>query len=112
MDREAVGKRVRRSREKLSMSREDFAEKVDISPQFLAEIENNTKGMSAETLCKMCENAGISADYILLGRQYANGLQLPAVEVLRLIPPEYSDKVEELLRVFLDTINIAEDKNT
>ena len=35
-----IGKRLRRQREKINMTREEFAEKACISPQFLAEIEN------------------------------------------------------------------------
>ena len=40
-----IGKRLRRQREKINMSREAFAEKANISPQFLAEIENGKKGI-------------------------------------------------------------------
>ena len=47
---DALGLRIRRCREDIGLTREQFAEQVKISPQFLAEIENGKKGMSAETL--------------------------------------------------------------
>jgi len=39
-----IGKRLRRHRENMNLTREEFAEKANISPQFLAEIENGKKG--------------------------------------------------------------------
>lgn len=62
-----IGKRLRKQREKLNMTREEFAEKAFISPQFLAEIENGKKGMSVTTLYKICSSYNLSADYLLFG---------------------------------------------
>lgn len=62
-----IGKRLRKAREKCNMTREKFAEKAGISPQFLAEIENGKKGMSVTTLYKICLNFDLSSDYILFG---------------------------------------------
>lgn len=110
MDKEIIGKRIRRQREQLSLIREEFSEKVGISPQFLAEIENGKKGMSAETLYKICDTFGISADYILLGRQSANGTPTPAMDMLCNIPTQYTSMVEDILSAFNKTIEIAESK--
>ena len=63
-----IGKRLRKQREKLNMTREEFAEKPGISPQFLAEIENGKKGMSVSTLYKICSSYNLSADILLFGR--------------------------------------------
>jgi transcriptional regulator with XRE-family HTH domain len=108
MDKEIVGKRVRRQRESLSLTRDQFAEQIAISPQFLAEIENGKKGMSAETLCKICERSEISADYLLFGRQSAGSVTTPAVETRCKIPPQYSEMLEEILPAFLHTIQKAD----
>ena len=107
MDKQVIGKRVRRQRERLSLTRDQFAEQIDISPQFLAEIENGKKGMSAETLYKICEKAGASTDYILMGRQSMGEVNTPAVELLAKIPPQYSEIVEDVLKSLLDTIELT-----
>jgi transcriptional regulator with XRE-family HTH domain len=107
MDKTIIGKRVRHHRESLSLTRDQFAEQIAISVQFLAEIENGTKGMSAETLYKICEVSDISADYLLLGRQSA-GSATPAMQTLGKIPPQYSEMLEDVLRAFLRTIEQAE----
>ena len=106
MDKILIGKRVRRQREVSNLTREEFAEKIEISPQFLAEIENGKKGMSAETLYKICQYGGASADYILLG-QTNDGIKTPAVKMLGDIPSEYSAVIEDVLKSFLEAINIA-----
>lgn len=108
MDKVLVGKRVRRQRESLSMTRDQFAEQISISPQFLAEIENGKKGMSAETLQKICERSNASTEYILMGRQSTGDLKTPAAEILHQIPPQYSEVVEDVLRAFLQTIEISQ----
>lgn len=107
MDKIAVGKRLRRHREKLELSREQFAEQISISPQFLAEIENGKKGMSAETLYKICENHEGIVEYLLLGRQSVNGNATPAAQMLTEIPPQYSEIIEDVLRAFIKTIDVA-----
>jgi len=107
MDKKVIGRRIRRQRENLSLTRDEFSERMEISPQFLAEIENGTKGMSAETLFKMCDKFNISADYILLGRQSMDGLQTSGAKLLAKIPAQYSEAVEELLRAFLAAITMA-----
>ena len=108
MDKQIIGRRVRRQREGLSLTRDQFAEQIDISPQFLAEIENGKKGMSAETLYKICEKANASTDYILMGRQSIGEVNTPAVELLSKIPPQYSEIVEDILKSLLDTIELTQ----
>jgi len=111
LDKENIGKRLRRQRENLSLTREAFAEQVEISPQFLAELENGSKGMSVETLHRICKQTDVSADYMLLGRQYAGGAPTPAVEMLCKIPPQHTEAIESILRAFLRTIEMAEHKD-
>lgn len=107
MNKSDIGKRLRRHREKLGLSREQFAEQIGISPQFLAEIENGKKGMSAETLCKICEKYEGIVEYLLLGRQSIGDSSTPAVLMLSEIPPKYSEMIEDVIRAFINTIDLA-----
>lgn len=94
-----IGKRVRRQREKMGMIREKFAEKVGISPQFLAEIENGKKGMSADTLYKICENFNFSADYILFGRVSTENLPTPVSDILNRLSEPYLSYAEDIIEI-------------
>lgn len=62
-----VGKRIRELREKQEMTREELANRVDITAKFLYEVENGKKGMSAGNLYKISVALSTSCDYILFG---------------------------------------------
>ena len=49
------------------MTREDLAEKAEISTKFLYEIEGGKKGLSAESIYKISKALSISSDYLLTG---------------------------------------------
>ena len=62
-----IGARIRETRESARMTREGFAEKVDISTQFLTDIERGRMGASLETVLKICSVLGVTTDTILRG---------------------------------------------
>ena len=61
--------RIRKARENLGYTREKFAEKLDVSVSYLAELERGRTGISVKLLTKVCGVLGLSADYILFGEQ-------------------------------------------
>ena len=65
--RERGGRRIRFRKKALGLSRGSLAEKLDISPQFLADIEYGNKGMSIATLYRLRQILGLTADYGLAG---------------------------------------------
>ena len=97
LDLSESGKRVRRCREHLGYTREQFAEQVGISPQFLAEIENGKKGMSADTLYKICIRFDLSANYILLGQAASDTLSDPVQTILKNFPEKYVLLTEDII---------------
>jgi len=92
-----IGKRIRRSREQLNLTREQFAEQVQISPQFLAELENGKKGMSADTLYKICQRFRLSADYMLFGEISSVKFSNTVNNVVNTFPEPYVTLVEEVI---------------
>lgn len=94
-----IGKRLRRQREKLNMTREQFAEKAGISPQFLAEIENGKKGMSVDTLYKICNNFSISADYLLFGLLSNDTLSDSAKNVINSLSDPFLSYTEDIIQI-------------
>ena len=59
--------RIRKARESLGYTREVFAEKLDVSVSYLAELERGRTGISVKMLIKVCTVLGLSADYVLFG---------------------------------------------
>ena len=62
-------RRIRKAREDLGYTREKFAEKLDVSVSYLAELERGRTGISVKMLVKVCNVLGLSADYVLFGNE-------------------------------------------
>jgi len=98
-----IGSRVRMQREYLGMTREGLCDYVSISPQFLSEIERGIKGVSAETLYKLCDGLGVSADYILMGKEKPTDTS-SIVKTLATLDERYIPLAEDMLKVFVKTV--------
>ena len=61
--------RIRQARENMGYTREVFAEKLDVSVSYLAELERGRTGISVKMLVKVCNVLGLSADYVLFGTE-------------------------------------------
>ena len=100
-----IGLRVRAQREYLGITREGLCNYVNISSQFLSEIERGVKGVSAETLYKLCEGLGVSADYILMGREQQADVST-IIKTISTLDAKYIPLAEDLLKTFIKTVNI------
>ena len=69
LDLKEMGRRIRSKREYFGLSRENLAEALDVSPQFVADIEYGNKGVSIKRLYMLCQILKVSADYILAGER-------------------------------------------
>ena len=67
VDKVMVGSRIRTIRESMHLSREQFAELLNISVSFLSQIERGSKLMSLDKLMEISIKTGFSTDYILFG---------------------------------------------
>ena len=65
-----IGERIKNLRQLHNLTREEVAEKAEISSKFLYEIEKGTKGLSADTLLRIARTLSCSCDYILTGEDY------------------------------------------
>lgn len=60
-----LGDRIKLSRKTLGMTRERLAEKIEVTPRFLADVESGKVGVSLTTLKKICVALSVSADFLL-----------------------------------------------
>lgn len=61
--------RIRKAREDIGYTREKFAELLDVSVSYLAEVERGRTGISVKMLIKVCHVLGLSADFLLFGEE-------------------------------------------
>ena len=79
-DYKEIGSRIRIQRENLNLSREKFAEIVEISPYYLGQIERGDRRMSLEILMRIATSLHVSVDYILFGKIDENSRYLYELE--------------------------------
>lgn len=72
LDLKSMGLRIRKKREELNISRENLAEKIDVSVKFIYDIEYGFRGISIKRLILLTQVLEVSADYILLGDEIPN----------------------------------------
>ncbi len=72
-DSMTTGEKIRASRKQAKLTQEKLAEKVNISPTYLSEIENDRKQAGRDVLCSIAEVLDVSVDYLLYARKDHNG---------------------------------------
>lgn len=65
MDYSLLGKRLREERQKLYLTQEKLAEKVEVSDAYIGQIERGERSLSLDTLIKLANQLGVTVDYLL-----------------------------------------------
>ena len=108
MDWSLIGARIRKQREYMNFTREQFAELLDVTPKFCSDIELGVKGMSIPTLCKISRILRLSTDYILFGK---TDFQSDSSLALLLQNCNDTERVyaEKILKTFLTAMGTKKD---
>ena len=105
MDWVSIGGRIRRQREFLGYTREQFAELLDVTPKFCSDIELGVKGMSVQTLYRISEVLRLSTDFILLFGRENTESSSPITQLLRSCSSSEQAYAEQLLKTFIMAMN-------
>lgn len=87
--------RIRKAREEMGYTREMFAEKLDVSVSYLAELERGRTGISVKMLIKVCVILGLSADYVLFGNERSSDKM--RLDSINRISPEYLSLLDKVI---------------
>lgn len=60
-----IGERVKAAREAAGKTQEQLAECIDVSPQYVSDLERGVVGFSIPTLKKLCTTLNVSSDRLL-----------------------------------------------
>ena len=60
-----VGARIREARKRLKLSQAELAEKLQISPSHMSDIENGKKNIGLDIFMRLTEALQVSADWLL-----------------------------------------------
>ena len=62
-----VGEQVKKAREEAKLTQEQLAERIEVSPQYISDLERGVVGVSIQTLKTLCIELCVSSDRILFG---------------------------------------------
>ncbi|MBQ9961036.1 MAG: helix-turn-helix transcriptional regulator [Firmicutes bacterium] len=113
LDPKEMGRRVRIRREEKGLSRDSLAEKLNVTAQFIADIENGNKGISIKKLYLLCQILGVTADYILAGSMEAEEEDPKAgmareeiMAFLQKCDAEQLDGIGKIARIYADGLRM------
>lgn len=86
----------------MKLTREELAEKVNITPRFCYDLEQGLKGMSLETLCSLKYALHTSTDYLLFGEERDSN-RITYINVLIDTCPE--EKIDYLIDIIKSYVN-------
>ena len=87
------------ARENMGYTREQFAEKLDVSVSYLAELERGRTGISVKMLIKVCDVLGLSADYVLFGEERSGDAAL--LDKIHRIDDKYIPLLDKMITELL-----------
>lgn len=67
IDLKAIGQRIRKERELLTLSREEFAEIIGLSDYYVGQLERGERQMSLTALVNIANCLHVSLDFLIFG---------------------------------------------
>lgn len=62
-----IGERIKNARDGAQLTQEQLAERIEVSAQYVSDLERGVVGISIPTLTRLCLSLGVSSDNILFG---------------------------------------------
>ncbi len=106
-----IGERVRQARDSRKLTQEQLAEYIDVSPQYVSDLERGVVGVSIPTLKRICMTLCISSDQILFGQAKADRSAAIAEQCQSLSEGEFQLLSEIVVR-YIQAVNLARQGQT
>lgn len=99
-----IGARMKAQRELLGLTREELAERLDITPRFCYDLELGLKGMSIPTLCKLSNVLKVSSDYLLFGESPEDEGLNSSISLIESCPAEKRQYLNQIISIYLKAL--------
>lgn len=91
----AMGRRIQQARKAARITQMKFAEEIDVSTQYISDLERGIVGCSVPTLLKICDVLDVSADFLLRGQRAESQKPSTASEEFSTLSPQEQELVKE-----------------
>ena len=100
-----IGEQVRIAREQAKLTQEMLAERIEVSPQYISDLERGVVGIALSTLKKLCCALGVASDQILFGTQLQDRSAILSNACSTLSDEQFSLLVE-MVNCYVKAVNI------
>lgn len=100
-----IGEQVRIAREQARLTQEGLAEKIEVSPQYISDLERGVVGIALPTLKKLCRSLGVASDQILFGKQSNDRGQILS-NVCNVLSDEQFSLLMEMVSCYVKAVNL------
>jgi transcriptional regulator with XRE-family HTH domain len=104
-----IGENIKAIREQIGYTQERFAELVDVSAQYISDVERGNVGISIATLKRIAEITAVSSDSILMGKCVYNDVTL-IIEQLRNVDEKYISPLKIIINKYLEAIAMSKEE--
>lgn len=98
-----IGEQVKLARERSKMTQERLAERIEVSPQYVSDLERGVVGVSVATLKRICDVLRVSADQLLFGAASGNAF-LPILEKCSLLSDTQQTLLCDIMEAYLKAV--------
>lgn len=99
-----IGERIKQARRKVKCTQEKLAEEINVSVQYISDLERGKVGASVSTLIKICGALNTSSDFLLFGSR--KECETAAIEnMLSPLNERQLKIVEDSIKITLKALN-------
>lgn len=99
-----IGEQVRIAREAAKLTQEVLAEKIEVTPQYVSDLERGVVGIALGTLKKLCCTLEVTSDQILFGKREEDR-NVVLANVCSSLPEEQFDILIDIAKSFVKAVN-------
>jgi len=106
-----IGANIQSARERAKYTQEELSEMIGVTPNHLSAIERGASGASLETIEKLCQLFGVSADSLLFGTPQPDNFENELIMQLVRIDPQYRPQVQKVMSALLEIFTLQDRDN-
>ncbi len=104
-----IGESIKAVREQIGHTQERFAELINVSAQYISDVERGNVGISVATLKKIREVTSVSSDSILMGKCDYSDVTL-IIEQLQNVDEKYINPLKIIINKYLEAVTMSNQK--
>ncbi len=104
----SIGEQIKQARERALMTQEQLAENIEVSPQYISDLERGLVGISIVKLKCLCTTLSVTSDQILFPSQERNDV-IALTERCSLLSPEHFRILTVIVNKYIEGIAVEKE---